>query len=115
MMAKTFAETVTWHKLPENRPWKRKLQFFELVFLSVAVVACCFGVAFYDGPKSFEAAFYLFAGSLLISLGMLGSFILRDESVSRYIRTFIVLGLGSGTGCLAGFGVLMLTTASNTG
>ena len=107
---KTFAEQIAWQKSAETRSWKRKLQFGEVVIIAAMVALSCVGFAIVDGPKRFEGAFYLFAGCLLASLAVIGPFLLQNVTVSRYVRSFIVLGLLSGAGCLAGFGFVILTT-----
>ena len=112
-MAKTFSEHVAWYKSPETRRWKRRVQFIELAFFATMVISSGLGFALYDGPKRFEIPFYAFAGGILASLLVLGPFVLRDEAVSRYIRAFLILGLGSGAGGLAGFGFLILTSMAN--
>ena len=111
-MANTVAEKIAWHRSPESRRWKRRVQFVELVFIAAMVVSACIGFTIHDGPKGLESVFYLFAGCLLLSTAMLGPFILRDESVSRYVRSFIILGLGSGAGCLAGFALTSMVGAA---
>ena len=109
-MTQTVAERFAWYGLPETRSWKRRVQFFELVFIAAMVILSCIGFAISEGPKGFEAAFYMFAFGLLLSLSILGPFILNDQSVSRYVRSFLLLGLGCGAGCLAGFGFVILTS-----
>ena len=112
---KTIAERIAWHKSPETRSWKRKLQFVEIIIMAAMVVSCCIGFAIIDGPKRFEGVFYLFAGTLLASLAVTGPFLLRDVTVSRYVRWFIILGFLSGAGCLVGFGLASATSMTGAG
>ena len=109
-MARTFSERIAWHKAPETRRWKRRLQVIELIVMAAMVVTACVGFAIVDGPKRFEPMFYLFAGCMLASMAILVPFFLSDESVSRYVRSVLLLGLLSGAGCLAGFGFVVVTS-----
>ena len=107
-MAKTLAERIAWHRSPETRPWKRKLQFVEIIIIAAMVVSSCIALTLVDGEKPLASVFLLFAACMLISLAVIGPFLLRDVSVSRFVRSFIILGVLSGAGCLAGFGLLIL-------
>ena len=111
-MAKTLAERIAWHRSPETRSWKRRLQFVEIVIIAAMVVSSCVALAIGDGPKPLASVFLLFAGCLLVSSLVIGPFLLRDVAVSRYVRSFIVLGFLAGAGCLAGFGILILRAGS---
>ncbi len=109
-MAKTIKEYIDWQKAPEDRPWKIKVQFMELAFLTSVSIASVIGFVVNDGPKRFEEAFYLFSGGLLLSQLALGSFFLESGGASRYVRQAVLLALGAGTGLLAAFGFVILTS-----
>jgi uncharacterized membrane protein len=111
-MAKTINEHIAWQKTPEDRPWKIKVHLMELAFLILVSIACVFTFAVYDGPKRFEEAFYLFSGGLLLSQIALVPFLSESGGASRYVRRAVLLALVAGTGLLAGFGFVILTSTS---
>ena len=112
-MAKTIKEHIEWYSLPETRPWKRKVQFVEIVFFALSVMACLISFAVYEGPKKYETMFYLFGGCLLACTLALSRFMLLDTTVSRYIRWFILLGLIAGIGLLALSGFMIMVNLKN--
>ncbi len=109
-VAKTLKNYIAWHKAPEDRPWKIKVQVIELatlIFVSIVSVA---GFAIHGEPKRFEEAFYLFAGGLLLSEFALVAFFSTPGSASRFVRGAVLLALAAGNGLLAGFGFVILTS-----
>ena len=98
---KSLKEYIAWQKSPEIRSWKRKVQLIEIAFFALSVTACLISLALYEGPKKYEAVFYVFGGCLLVSSIMLSRFMLENVFVARYVRWCILLGLGSGVGLLA--------------
>lgn len=103
-------EHIAWQKAPEDRPWKIKVQLMELAFLILVSIASVFSFAVYDGPKRFEEAFYLFSGGLLLSQIALVPFFAESGGTSRYVRLAVISAFFAGTGLLAGFGFVILTS-----
>lgn len=109
-MAKSLKEYVAWQKAPEDRPWKIKVQLAELAFLILVSIASVVSFVVYDGPKRFEEAFYILSGGLLLSQIALVSLFLESGGASRVVRQSVLLALFAGTGLLAGFGFVILTS-----
>jgi len=112
-MAKTVKEYIDWNRSPETRSWKRKLQVIEIGFIIILLAATVIGFYSYEGPKKFEAAFYLFGGCLLVSSVMLSKFILNDINVPRYVRWCVLMALISGGGLLSLFAFTTLVLMKN--
>lgn len=112
---KSVKEHIDWLKAPEDRAWKRRLNFIESIVLILMVLSSAVAVVMQDGSQNFEPVFLLFAFALLISLLVSSPFFLRNVSVSRYLRSSILLGFLAGAGCLAGFGFLILVVSRHAG
>lgn len=112
-MAKSFKEQITWWNSPEDRHWKRRLQIAELLCLAAIAAACVAIYATTPGPKEFAGVVYLFGLSLTVSLAVVTQFIAQEHSVSRYVRFFVILGLGLGVGLLAGLEFMILSSLNN--
>ena len=111
-MAKTFSDWVDWYKAAEHRQWRRRIHALEVIVLIVMVVSVVAGVFMIDCPKPLLSVFLLMALVLLASLVLLLPVVLRNDSISRYVRSATLLGLLGGVGALAGFGLLMMTAAT---
>ncbi len=109
-MANKIKEYIAWQMAPEDRPWKIKVQIVELAFLILVSIASVISFVVYDGLKRFEEAFYLFSGGLLLSQIALVSLFLESGGASRFVRQAVLLALIAGTGLLAGFGFVILTS-----
>ena len=113
---KSLSEHIDWQKAPEHRAWKRRLQFAESIILSTAVLSSSVAVLMQEGRQNLEPVFLLFSSALFVSLLVSAPFFLSsDVSVSRYLRSFILLGFLAGAGSLAGFGLLILMVSQHAG
>lgn len=107
-MPKSIEERLAWWNGGEERPWKRKVDALGMIVVAFSVLLSLGTFIYLGSQKPFRFAVLLFGGALFVALIAAFPIALRNDTISRWARSAIGLGLVCGAGLLASLAFTIL-------